>query len=159
VGVGKRAAELRAERRVDNSFHVFIFEEFVFLCCSSRGNSAMAAEQLPDQSIRLSTVGFRKLYRLARTSNEQARAVADEIEGGPRAFIQRVFILTDHQKEVLGGLDDHEVHERVSVLLTELRSESPGELRYQPSIARKDGEGPPPPRVLTGSCKVLRVSS
>jgi hypothetical protein len=97
----------------------------------------MARPPLPNQSVRLSSVGFNKLYAEVRNDPAAAKVIADFIEADPRGALAHVFKLTKRQQAVIEKTADHELLKRAHPLLTALRSEAPGALRFEPHPERK----------------------
>jgi hypothetical protein len=97
----------------------------------------MATPPLPHKSVRLSSVGFNKLYADVRNDPALAKVIADFIEADPKDALAHVFKLTKRQEEIIGRTSKAELLKRAEPLLTALRSETPGDLRFDPNPERK----------------------
>jgi hypothetical protein len=97
----------------------------------------MAKPPLPNKSVRLSTVGFNKLYADVRTDPTAAKIIADYIAADPRGALAHVFTLTKRQQEVIAKTSDDDLLRRAQPLLTALRSDPPGVVRFHPHAERK----------------------
>ena len=97
----------------------------------------MATQPLPHKSVRLSSVGFNKLYADVRNDPALAKVIADFIEADPKDALAHVFKLTKRQEEIVGKTPKAELLKRAKPLLTALRSEAPGNLRFDPHPERK----------------------
>jgi hypothetical protein len=102
---------------------------------------------LPAQSVRLSTVGFDRLYRLMREDRDLARAVARAVEQDPRSALHQAFRLTKNQKLAIDNTSDEELRRRASTLIRALRSDEGVALRFDPGPKL-----PPGGRVDTCGC-------
>jgi hypothetical protein len=103
----------------------------------------MATAPLPHKSVRLSSVGFNKLYADVRNDPALARVIADFIEADPKDALAHVFNLTKRQEEIIGKTPKAQLLKRAEPLLTALRSEAPGDLRFDPHPERKSAaKGP-----------------
>jgi hypothetical protein len=103
----------------------------------------MATPPLPHKSVRLSSVGFNKLYADVRNDPALAKVIADFIEADPKDALAHVFKLTKRQEEIVGKTPKAELLKRAKPLLTALRSEAPGNLRFDPHPERKSAaKGP-----------------
>lgn len=96
---------------------------------------------LPAQSVRLSMAGFDRLYRLVRDDPKLAKVIAKEIEEDPRSALHHAFRLTKNQKLAIDNTSDEELRRRASVLIGALRSDEPGDLRFDPGPRRQPGGG------------------
>ena len=97
----------------------------------------MATAPLPHKSVRLSSVGFNKLYADVRKDPALAKVIADFIEADPKDALAHVFKLTKRQEEIIGRTPKADLLKRAKPLLTALRSEAPGNLRFDPHPERK----------------------
>jgi hypothetical protein len=97
----------------------------------------MATAPLPHKSVRLSSVGFNKLYADVRKDPALAKVIADFIEADPKDALAHVFKLTKRQEEIIGKTPKADLLKRAEPLLTALRSEAPGDLRFDPHPERK----------------------
>lgn len=97
----------------------------------------MATAPLPHKSVRLSSVGFKKLYTDVRGDPALAKVIADFIEADPKDALAHVFKLTRRQEEIIGKTPKAQLLKRAEPLLAALRSEAPGELRFDPNPERK----------------------
>lgn len=113
----------------------------------------MPALPLPAQSVRLSSAGFDRLYRLVRDDPQLARVVAREIEEDPRSALHHAFRLTKNQKLAIDNTSDEELRRRASTLIATLRSDEPGMLHFDPGPRprRSAGTGP---HVATCGCDI-----
>jgi hypothetical protein len=107
----------------------------------------MATAPLPHKSVRLSSIGFNKLYADVRTDPALAKAIADFIEADPKGALAHVFKLTKRQEEIVGKTPKTDLLKRAKPLLTALRSAAPGDLRFAPrpalaSTAKATSGGP-----------------
>ena len=98
----------------------------------------MSVLPLPDQSVRLSRAGFKKLYENLRKDPDAAMRCAVEFEKDPKGVLERVFKLTKKQKEAFENTSDDKILHRARLLLTELRSEKPRPLQFHPKRAPKE---------------------
>jgi hypothetical protein len=114
----------------------------------------MSTLPLPHQSVRLSTVGFKKLYESTCADPAAARAIADEIEADPRGMLERVFKLTKAQREAIGNTSDAELRRRARALLTELRSASPKKLHFRPHGGSGSGDEDSAPKIRSCTCYI-----
>ena len=97
----------------------------------------MATQPLPHKSVRLSSVGFNKLYADVRKDPALAKVIADFIEADPKDALAHVFKLTKRQEEIIGKAPKADLMKRAKPLLTALRSAAPGDLRFDPNPERK----------------------
>ena len=97
----------------------------------------MATPLLPNKSVRLSSIGFNKLYAEVRNDPAAAKLIADYIEADPRGALTHVFKLTKRQQELIEKTADHDLLKRAAPLLRALRSDAPGALRFDPHPGRK----------------------
>jgi hypothetical protein len=102
---------------------------------------------LPVQSVRLSTAGFDRLYRLVREDRGLARAVARAVEIDPRSALHQAFRLTKNQKLAIDNTSDEELRRRASRLIRALDSDEGVALRFDPGP-----KGPPAGRIATCGC-------
>ena len=97
----------------------------------------MAKPPLPNKSVRLSTIGFNKLYADVRNDPSAAKIIADYIAADPRGALTHVFTLTKRQQELIAKTTDDDLLKRARPLLTALRSDPPGIVRFDPLPRRK----------------------
>jgi hypothetical protein len=100
----------------------------------------MSELPLPAQSVRLSSAGFDRLYRLVRDDPQLARVIARQIEEDPRSALHHAFRLTKNQKLAIDNTSDEELRRRASALIRALRSDEPGDLRFDPGPRPKRGD-------------------
>jgi hypothetical protein len=99
---------------------------------------------LPAQSVRLSTAGFDRLYRLMRVDRDLARAVARAVEQDPRSALHQAFRLTKNQKLAIDNTSDEDLRRRASWLIRALDSDERVAVRFYP--------GPRPPSGTIATC-------
>ena len=102
---------------------------------------------LPTQSVRLSTAGFDRLYRLVRDDRDLAKTIAKAVEKDPRSALHQMFRLTKNQKLAIDNTSDEELRRRASTLIRALRSDEHVPLRFDPGLKR-----PPGGRIDTCGC-------
>ena len=116
----------------------------------------MSALPLPDKSVRLSRAGFEKLYEILRTNPDTAKRCAAEFEEDPKGVLERVFKLTKKQREAFENASDDDLRQRAQVLLTELRSATPGSVQFHPRRPAKVANVAGRAEVFGGSCFLVK---
>ena len=109
----------------------------------------MATAPLPHKSVRLSSVGFNKLYSDVRNDPALAKVIADFIEADPKDALAHVFKLTKRQEAIIGKTSKAQLLKRAEPLLTALRSEEPGDVRFDPNPERKTAAAKAPTKSPT----------
>jgi hypothetical protein len=97
----------------------------------------MAKPPLPNKSVRLSTVGFNKLYADVHNDPTAAKIIADYIAADPRGALTHVFTLTKRQQELIAKTTHGDLLRRAQPLLAALRADPPGSVRFDPHPERK----------------------
>jgi hypothetical protein len=112
----------------------------------------MSTLPLPAQSVRLSSAGFDRIYRVVRQDPALAKILAQRIEEDPRSALNHVFKLTKNQLFAIANTTDDELRRRAARVVAELRSASPGKLRFDPGLRQSDLNLPIDYHTLTCGC-------